>query len=189
MNLGVIILTGGPSSRMGADKAGLDWLGRRAVDRLGDLARDLGAAAVVTAGPRDYGLPAVAEDPPGGGPVAGIMAAAAVLRAQGCARALVLAADAPTVTAADLAPLLDAPGPGAAYDRLNLPLVVELDRLPLEAGHGWAMGRLVDVAGLARLPPSPDATVRLRGANTPEEREALLRSLVAGHSAQEGGAG
>ncbi|HEY0651236.1 NTP transferase domain-containing protein, partial [Phenylobacterium sp.] len=50
MALGVVILTGGASSRMGADKAALLWGGRRAVDRLADLARELGAAAVLTSG-------------------------------------------------------------------------------------------------------------------------------------------
>jgi len=188
MTLGVVILTGGGSSRMGRDKAELAWDGRRAVDRLADLARELGAAAIVTAGPRDYGLPVAVEDPPGGGPVAGIVAGAAALKAAGCDRGLVLAVDAPTVTAADLAPLLAAPGPGAAYDGLNLPLAFSLARLPAEAGHGWAMGRLIDAAGLARLACPADAAGRLRGANTPQEHEALLKALAARDSAQEDGA-
>src|SRR5689334_8924323 len=99
--LGAVILTGGAGLRMGADKAELEWGGRRAVDRLADLARSLGAAAIVTAGPRDYGLPVAAEDPPGGGPAAGVVAGA---RALGLTRVLVLAVDAPTLTAEDLAP-------------------------------------------------------------------------------------
>jgi molybdopterin-guanine dinucleotide biosynthesis protein A len=188
MTLGAIILTGGASSRMGRDKAELAWDGRRAVDRLADLARGLGAAAIVTAGPRDYGLPVAMDDPPGGGPVAGIVAGAAALRAAGCTRGLVLAVDAPTASAADLAPLLAAPAPGATYDGLNLPLVLDLGRLPPDAGSGWAMGRLIDATGLARLACPPDAAARLRGANTPEERETLLRRLAAGDSAQDGGA-
>jgi len=175
MALGVVILTGGASSRMGADKAALLWGGRRAVDRLADLARELGAAAVVTSGARDYGLPNAAEDPPGGGPVAGVVAGVAALRTGGCERALVLAVDAPTITPEDLAPLLAAPAPGAAYEGLHLPLVMDLDALPDDAGQGWPMGRLVERAGLARLTCPPSAAERLRGANTPEERERLLK--------------
>jgi len=186
MSLGVVILTGGAGARMGADKAEMLWDGRRAVDRLADLARDLGAVAIVSAGARDYGLPVAAEDPPGGGPVAGIVAGLRTL--PGCTRALVLAVDAPTVSAADLAPLLNALAPGAAYDGLHLPLAIDIDALPAEAGAGWPMARLVERAGLARLSPPPGAEARLRGANTPQEREDLLRRLVTPDSAQEGGA-
>jgi len=183
MALGVVILTGGASSRMGADKAAQDWAGRRAVDRLVELAQALGAKAVVTAGVTDYGLARAVEDPPGGGPVAGLAAGAAALSTAGCVRALVLAADAPTITVGDLAPLLAAPAPGAAYEGLHLPLVIHLGALPADQVHGWPMGRLVEKAGLARLPAPPSAADRLRGANTPAEREMLLRRLTAGDSA------
>lgn len=186
MSLGVVILTGGAGVRMGADKAELDWGGLRAVDRLADLARALGAVATVTAGAKGYGLPVAAEDPPGGGPAAG--AAAGVRALTGCSRVLVLAVDAPTLTAGDLAPLLNAPSPGAAYEGLHLPLVIDRAALPADAGAGWPMGRLVDRAGLSRLPVPADAVARLRGANTPEEREDLLRRHVTDDSAQEEGA-
>ena len=188
MALGVIILAGGGSSRMGSDKAVLDWNGRRAVDRLADLSRDLGAALAVTSGAGSYGLPVAAEDPPGGGPVAGLLAAAAMLRPI-CDRALVLAVDAPTVTPPDLAPLLAAPSPGACFEGLMLPLAVELSALPAEDGAGWAMRRLVDIAGLKRLPCPAGAQARLRGANSPAEHAALLEALIAAEGAQKRGAG
>ena len=162
---------------MGADKAALDWGGRRAVDRLADLARELDAAAVVSAGATDYGLPIAAEARPKGGPVAGFLAGAAALAQAGCERCLALAVDAPTVTAGDLEPLLRAPAPGAAYAGLNLPLVVTLAALPTGDGWGWAMRRLIEAAGLALLPVPPDAAARLRGANTRDERAALLAAL------------
>jgi len=174
---------------MGADKAALVWNGRRAVDRLAQLARDLGAAATLTVGGQDYGLPIATEDPPGGGPVAGIVAGAASLRARGCGRLLVLAVDAPTLLPADLQPLLDGPSPGATFADLHLPLVLDLDALPAEAGAGWPMGRLVERAGLARLACPPEARARLRGANTPEERQVLLKALAGAESAQEKGEG
>lgn len=188
MGLGVIILTGGGASRMGADKAALLWNGRRAVDRLAQLARDLSASATLTAGGLGYGLPMAAEDPPGGGPVAGIVAGAIVLRAQGCSRALVLAVDAPTILAADLQALLAAAPPGAAFADLHLPLVLSLHALPADAGAGWPMGRLVERAGLVRLSCPPEARARLRGANTPEERQVLLEALILAESAQGSGA-
>jgi molybdopterin-guanine dinucleotide biosynthesis protein A len=186
VTLGVVILTGGRSSRMGEDKATLDWGGRRAVDRLADLAGTLGASALVTAGGRDYGLPWVADAWPDGGPVAGLAAAVAALRAAGCRRMLALAVDAPTLRADDLEPLLAAPPPGAVFEGLNLPFALDLAHAPADAAPGWAVARFVEQAGLARLACPEDARERLRGANTPAER---ARLLAAGDPAEKGGAG
>ncbi len=172
---GVLILTGGGSTRMGVDKAALDWGGVRAVDLLADLARGLGAAQVLTVG-ADHGLPFVPDPEPGAGPVGGVLAGAAALRGAGLARALILAVDAPTVTPADLAPLLAAPAPGAVFEGLPLPMVVSLQALPVEAQAGWPLRRLVERAGLFALPVSSEAEARLRGANTPQERAKLLAS-------------
>jgi molybdopterin-guanine dinucleotide biosynthesis protein A len=175
--LGAMILSGGAATRMGADKAVLDWAGRRAIDRVAALAATAGAQAILTVGPHDYGLPNVAEDPPGGGPVGGVLAGAAALAARGCVRVLVLAVDAPTLTPADLAPLLAAGAPGAAYEGLHLPLVLDLAALPPEAVAGMAMHRFAAAAGVIRLPCPAGAHERLRGANTPAERAALLAGL------------
>lgn len=169
---GAIILTGGGSLRMGADKALLDWDGQRAVDRVAALATAAGASRVLTAG-RDHGLEHVEDPFPGAGPVGGVLAGAAVLAAAGLARMLVLAVDAPTVTVDDLAPLLAAPGPGAFHEGLPVPMVVALTALPADAEAGWPLRRLVERAGLAALPCDDAVRARLRGANTPEERAAL----------------
>lgn len=187
MRLGALILSGGGSVRMGEDKGAADWRGARAVDRVADLARALGAEAVITVGVTDYGLPYVVEDPPGGGPVGGVLAGAAALA--DCDRALVLAVDAPTIQADDLRPLLDQPGPGAAFEGLHLPMVVRLAAIPADAEPGWPMARLAERAGLARLPCPEPARARLRGANTPAERDALLEALAGREGAQLGGAG
>ena len=131
----------------------------------------------------------MADEPPWGGPVGGVLAGAQALRAAGCERALVLAVDAPSLTVADLAPLLARHGPGAAFEGLHLPLVLELSALPGDARADWAMARLVERAGVVRLPCSPGAQARLRGANTPEERDVLLAELRLRENAQNGGAG
>jgi molybdopterin-guanine dinucleotide biosynthesis protein A len=169
---GAIILTGGASRRMGADKAALDWDGQRAIDRVAALATAAGAARVLTAG-RDHGLEHVEDPQPGAGPVGGVLAGARALAAQGLSRMLVLAVDAPTATVEDLAPLLAAAEPGAFYEGLPVPMVVTLAALPPEAEAGWPLRRLVEAAGLAGLPCEEGVRLRLRGANTPEERAAL----------------
>jgi molybdopterin-guanine dinucleotide biosynthesis protein A len=74
---GAIVLAGGASSRMGADKAALDWHGMPLLTRVaGIVARDF-APVVVVGGPRD-GLPqgaiAAADRRAGRGPLEGIAA-------------------------------------------------------------------------------------------------------------------
>lgn len=184
-----MILTGGASSRMGVDKATMLWRGRTAIDRVAALAAAIGAEPVISVGARDYGLVFVQDERPLGGPVGGVLAGAAALQAAGCARALVLAVDAPTLQAADLAPLLDAAGPGAAYEGLHLPMVIDLAVIPTDAAPGWPLARLVERAGLARVACPPDVAARIRGANTPGERDALLASMPPDDNAENSGAG
>jgi molybdopterin-guanine dinucleotide biosynthesis protein A len=169
---GAIILTGGASRRMGTDKAALDWDGQRAVDRVAALAAAVGAARVLTAG-RDLGLAHVEDPEPGAGPVGGVLAGARALAASGLTRALVLAVDAPTVTMADLSPLLATSGAGAFYEGLPIPMALALDALPGDAQAGWPLRRLVERAGLVAVTCDEAVRLRLRGANTPEERAAL----------------
>ena len=165
---------------MGADKADALWLGIRAVDRVAALAVQCGAATVLTVGARSHGLPFVADDQAGGGPVGGVMAGVRALKEAGCSRALVLAVDAPTLEAPDLGVLLAQPSPGAAFDYLYLPMVLDLTALPTDAVASWPLGRLVERAGLRRVPCPADSLDRVRGANTPQEREALLVRLKNG---------
>ncbi|MDB5450608.1 MAG: hypothetical protein JWQ52_1736 [Phenylobacterium sp.] len=174
--IAAVILCGGASLRMGTDKAVLDWNGLPAIDRLAALSERLGLRMVLTAG-ADHGLPAVFDATPGEGPCGGILAAAGRLSAAGYSRALILAVDAPTVTVEDIRPLMEAGGPGAAYDGLPLPMVIEFAAIPAEAQANWALKRLVLAAGLATLGCSDQARPRLRGANTPEERQRLLGEL------------
>lgn len=187
MDLTAIILVGGGSTRMGADKAALIWNGRRAVDRIADVARRAGAEQVLTAGDGDYGLGRIDDPGPDGGPVAGIVAGVAAARAVRSDRVLVLAVDAPTATLGDLRPLLASSPPGAAYEGLNLPLVMDVASAPPDAGPGWAVARFIQVAGLSRIICPPEAAARLRGANTPAERDRLLAALIASESDQEDG--
>ncbi|HEX5377964.1 MAG TPA: hypothetical protein VFW47_05290, partial [Phenylobacterium sp.] len=69
----------------------------------------------------------------------------------------------------------ESPAPGAAFEGLPLPMVLEVAAAPAEAEAEWPLRRLVERAGLLQLTPSPDALLRLRGANTPEEYGRLAR--------------
>jgi molybdopterin-guanine dinucleotide biosynthesis protein A len=108
-----------------------------------------------------------------------VLAGAARLASEGTSHALVLAVDAPLLEACDLAPLLAAPDPGAAFAGFPLPMLVAIEALPTEA-PGWPLRRLSQAAGLAAIEPPVEMQSRLRGANTPDERAAALRALNQG---------
>lgn len=184
MQMAAMIMCGGASSRMGVDKAGLDWLGHSAVDRIAAVATELGAERIITVGGGQYGYDAVPDQQRLAGPVGGVLAGSMALRAVGCRYALVLAVDAPTLSADDLRPLCGKTTPGLAFEGLHFPVMIELDKIPTDAAAGWAMAQLLDGVGVTRLPSSPEARLRLRGANTPAERVALLDELGVRQNAQ-----
>ncbi|MES2724403.1 MAG: NTP transferase domain-containing protein, partial [Pseudomonadota bacterium] len=170
-----IILTGGASRRMGTDKAAQLWDGRRAVDLVAELARSVGATVVVSAGDGEFGLPRAPDPAPLSGPVAGVLVGIALLRGQ-VERVLVLAVDAPTIKPGDLAPLLAAGGVGAAFDDQPLPMVLDIAEVPQDVQDDWPLRRFVARAGLVQIPLDLELLPRLRGANTPEERDRLARA-------------
>ena len=105
-----IVLTGGRSRRLGVDKSTLLLAGETLAVR---SARRLGAvcAPVVEAGDGVSGLPAIREQPPGAGPLAGLAAAGAWLREHGHpGPALLLAVDLPRIDEPLLRWLRDRPG-------------------------------------------------------------------------------
>ena len=95
-----VVLAGGAGSRLGgADKPEVVVAGRALLDHA--LAAVAGAARVVVVGPPALarpGVPTVLEDPPGGGPVAGLAAGLAAL-GPGSDLVVVLACDVPGANA------------------------------------------------------------------------------------------
>lgn len=109
-----MLLTGGASRRMGFDKAYLEVGGVRNAVRLAGVLAEV-AWPLVEVGSGCSGLPAVLEEPRGGGPLVALCAGAESLAALGRAGpALVLACDLPFVTAEALAVLAGWPGGASA---------------------------------------------------------------------------
>lgn len=162
--LGAVVLTGGGGTRLGGvDKGSLELAGTTLLERA--LTATAAAAEVVVVGdpvPTSRPVTWAREDPPGGGPAAGILAGV-----DGFSRPVevvcVLAVDMPAVTAATFARLTaalrdDLDGAvlvDAAGERQNLAGVYRLAALTSarpEREQGLSVRRLVDGLRLAEVP-------------------------------------
>jgi molybdopterin-guanine dinucleotide biosynthesis protein A len=105
--LGAVILAGGRSSRMGRDKAWIEWAGQPLIAHALEKVRRLGVAEVFISGRPDVdygalGCPVLLDREPGRGPLGGIERA---LHECASPLLLVLAVDLPHMTAGLLARL------------------------------------------------------------------------------------
>ena len=167
-----VVLAGGTAARMdGIDKAGVELRGRTLLELAIDAFLDadeivvVAPASVPTARPVTF----VCEDPPRGGPVAGLLTGVDALLRQ--PRLVgVLAVDMPRVTPATMRRLRDgAVGRDGAFlvdaaGRRQLAGVVDAARLSvvrpgLEAQHGMALHRLLAPLDLADVPTVGDESV------------------------------
>lgn len=156
-----IILGGGRSSRMGTDKLGLHLGGRSLLQRACDAVAPH-ASRVVVAGPERAEVTGptvefVVEDPPFGGPVAGIVAALGSMPGEG--RCFLLAGD------------LAAPDEVVATLLAHATQLDASDAVVLEDADGWPQF----LAGLYRTAALRDAAARLESV-----RDASVRRLLGG---------
>lgn len=111
------VFTGGASRRMGRPKALLTHRGQTLVERAVALGREVGLEVVLVGRRPELShlpWPAIADDPPGVGPIGGLRA---LVRHAAGRPAIALACDMPFVDAADLRALLSAEGVVAAPRR------------------------------------------------------------------------
>lgn len=181
-----VVLAGGRSRRMGQDKAQLIWQGRRQIDRSFELLRAAGCSRVVISG--DYlQYPHVSDQYPERGPLGGL---ASVAASEPETRWLVSAIDQPlldvTLLRALLEGLLVAADSGRALCRYGEdPLPMALLVAPgtrrwmhyavcgNSPGHR-SLKALQEHLRIHALPADAATRARLRGANTPDEWDALL---------------
>jgi molybdopterin-guanine dinucleotide biosynthesis protein A len=174
-----ILLAGGRSTRMGRDKALLDWRGRPLIEHMLDLLRIAGAGHVVTSGDRP-GWPGVPDRWPGRGPVAGI------------ASALPRCPDGPLVVVPIDLPLLDPARVSSLLSALSRAPAVHFAEHPLPCAVDVAPAMRALTGDMARASPA-GASIRawltscgamalaagdasdLRPCNTPADYAALLR--------------
>ncbi len=155
-----MILAGGTAVRLGGvDKAGIEYAGRTLLEHALDAVAAAGEVVVVgDQVPTSRPVTFIREDPPLGGPVAGLLAGRRTL-ARHPELLLVLAVDMPRVTRATVARLLDATEAGrdgavlvGDDGRRRLVLAVRTDRLDAAAPsdpHGHSVRALLAPLELA----------------------------------------
>ncbi len=181
-----IVLAGGRSSRMGAEKAGIAWEGTTLLGRAVAVLADAGLPVVVVRAadqelpPVGPGVRVVEDAHPGRGPLEGL---AAGLRAVGPGGvAFLCAADMPLLDSAFVARVLAAIAPwsDAAVPRVEgrpqpLAAVYRTSALgsveALLASGGRSMGVLLDRLEVRWLDDLPGAVEAVRNINTPAELE------------------
>lgn len=170
-----VVLTGGTGSRMGGvDKASVTVRGRTLLDHA--LAATEEAAHVLVVGPPvavPTGVRVVREEPPRGGPAAGLLAGHDALTEAGVEWLVVWAVDMPRVTSVTVRRLLAAAGsPSDHHDgavlvdphgRRQLCLAVSVARLtdvrPPDGAHGRGLFRLLTDLDLVAVPALDDEAV------------------------------
>ncbi len=187
----VVVLAGGRSARMGADKAGLEWEGATLLGRLVEALAPVGEVVVVRA--PGQALPAlspgarVVEDAvPGRGPLEGALAGLGALE-PGTA-AFLCAVDMPLLDAAAARAVLAALGPGyeAAVPRVAgraQPLAAAYRAGPAAAAAAALLTggarRMHDLLGALRvrwIDDAPGLAGALADADTPGALDALRQS-------------
>ncbi len=167
-----VILAGGTAARMGGiDKAAIELRGRTLLELAVDAFLDADEVVVVApeSVPTDRPVTTVCEDPPRGGPVAGLLTGVdALLRRPRLVG--VLAVDMPLVTAATMRRLREAAeGHDGAFlvgedGRRQLAGVLDAAALAgvrpdLEGQHGMALHRLLAPLRLAQVDSTGDEAV------------------------------
>ena len=181
-----LLLAGGRSSRMGRDKASLEWNGVSLLEHMSAVLRDAGATRVWRSGPFE-GVDALPDRVPERGPVGGL---ASLAQTADDGVYLVVPVDMPRLDPALLHSLLralaEAPLPvrAARFVEHVLPLALRLDASSraqiVERMDAPASARSLRAlhAGLSGIDVQLPATARahLASANTPQEWQSLIHS-------------
>ncbi len=165
-----VVLAGGKSSRMGRNKALLDFKGRPLVSHMMDILRDLGLKDIFISGSVP-GYPCIGDDRPFEGPARAI--SGVLEKKPGYDGYLFVPVDMPFLTPCILRDLISQDTGGYFIGR---PLPLFLVR-PVATGAGAAVHGFIDANSLSPLVMPSTCEAAMVNLNTPQEwNEALLAS-------------
>ncbi|MEE2525726.1 NTP transferase domain-containing protein [Hyphobacterium sp. HN65] len=167
-----IILTGGQSSRMGEDKAGLVWKGQSFLDHARDRLAGAGCNLVRISG--RAGDDAIPDTMKNAGPARAIFDVIEALRLE-AGGYLFLPVDLPLLTAADLCRLTGATRP-RAFKGHPLPCFIPAGSDLPETPSGRSVYRLLETMDVEWMDAGHDLAQRLFNVNTPDDLDRLRAS-------------
>lgn len=174
-----VVLAGGRSSRMGRDKALLEWQGRPLIEHMQQLLRQAGATRVVVSGHYPQ-YDAIADRMPGRGPLGGLHSVAEALTD---GELLVLPVDMPQLHEHLLHRLLSAPSCACVIlAHYRLPMRLRLDQrcrtllthLLADPTGPHSLQALQYALQCQSLAASTDDASTLANCNTPAQWQALF---------------
>lgn len=164
-----VVLAGGRSSRMGKDKALLDYNGRPLVEHMIDLLLDAGVDTACVSGDFE-GYPGIPDAAPHSGPVVAICDVIRTLKLY--SGVLFVPVDMPLLTPGILRTLL-AQGRSAHFRRYPFPFYIESPCLKKEASQSVKAFLLEQDVQPIDLPS--EFKIHMTNTNTPEEWREVLR--------------
>lgn len=158
-----IVLAGGRSSRMGQNKALLDYHGRPLIEHMQDQLQQCGVGQVFISGDLD-GYECLPDRIAYAGPAAAIRDLHKQLSKdwQGL---LIIPVDMPFLNPASLKALMKYDG-GACYESWPLPLYLPCDKQP---GEGQSVQRMISGMRITTLSLADDSAAGFDNLNTPED--------------------
>ena len=177
-----IILAGGKSSRMRANKAELLYHGKRLIDHMADVLRCSGIVEIYVSG-SCAGYASIGDVIPDRGPVGGILSVVCALQSSVFSAGLIVPVDMPLINTMLLTPLLQTQGdhdavgyqgyPLPVFLRFSAQVLTVLNDVAVPGGnHCCSVKSLLNAINTLRLPTS--ATVKdscFVNVNTPDEWE------------------
>lgn len=178
-----VLLAGGRSTRMGRDKARLDWQGRPLLDHMRSLLQAAGAAHLVVSGSQALAAEAIPDRIADFGPLGGLASVAAALP-DGVL--LLVPVDMPLLGPELLSALVATPADCVAWEGHVLPLRLRLDArvrewlrtIPERARRERSLRALHAAMQGIWLPLAPGMAGKLVNCNTPGEWQAVSTELI-----------
>lgn len=168
MRIAGVVLAGGRSSRMGRDKAFLDFGGKPLIDHMMELLRNSGLDDVYVSGDID-GYPSISDTQSFNGPACAI--ADVMAHFTGYDGVLFVPVDMPLLSVGVLEALMKSDG-GGYFEQWPLPAFITQ---PCVVDNAYSVQKLLDEQGIKSLEIPAQYKAEMQNFNTPEDWKKVTR--------------
>lgn len=168
LNIAGVVLAGGRSSRMGRDKAFLDFGGKPLINHMMELLRDTGLNDVYVSGDIE-GYPSIPDTQSFNGPACAI--ADVMTHLSQYDGVLFVPVDMPLLSVGILDVLMQSDG-GGYFEQWPLPAFITQ---PCVVENAYSVQKLLDNQGIAPLEIPAQYKAEMQNLNTPEDWKKVIR--------------